>query len=101
SPREGPTTHDPRADAKRIIFLKALDNGDFTERAELVLVTDGDEQSARTRQLPLPICRGVADSVQIELVGLVDELQHTSISLRRVEVESDGRLDLAQEVLRC
>ena len=57
-----------------------------SQRPELVFVADGGQHRARRSQQLVPVGLGVAAAIQVELVGLVDQLEDARL-VARAEIE--------------
>src|ERR1017187_6764215 len=70
-----PAAHNPGVDKKSLPFLPPFQHGNFAERAELIPIAGYNPQRSRARQAVFPVGFRIADTVQVELIRLIDQLQ--------------------------
>ena len=102
APRKGTTAHYPRLDRQCLCAIElSCDCRDCAQRPKLVFVTYCHQHRALVRHQLVPIRLRVTLAIQVELVGLVDQLQHARLAGCR-EIEGHRCTDLLQKRLwRC
>src|SRR2546423_838762 len=90
-------SHSPTADdEERVAPVEPADHGDLPERGVLVRVAEHQEERVRPLQVAAPLGLGPAPPVEVELVGLVDQLQGAGVRGRLRAVDHDLRPGLPE-----
>ena len=99
APRKCAAAHHPGIGMEGAAFLASGEYRDLAQRSEFVAIAYRCEGRARTSQLPAPLHVSVADSVQVELVGFVDQFENSRVIVRSIEVERYRGVCLLEKIL--
>src|SRR5579885_3500698 len=79
STRECAATEDPVRQYKLAFELAARQHADGAERSKFVLITDSVDERAWVVEMFEPLAFAQSGSVQVELIGLVDQFEQSLI----------------------
>lgn len=97
-PRKGAAAHHPGFDFNSAVCLMTLNHRDGTQPAKPILVLYREQEGRAPGKFLLPFSGGDTDSIQVELIRLINQLKNPGIREGNIEIEGEPGLDIPQEV---